>query len=254
MSAAPDQAELLRLAEELLELRDYHVTEAALREQLAACLKRQAKLRKRRLDALRGGEELVRGTYLHVLTETAGADIPWPVLWLTAASAPIRSLRVGLAKVYRPQARAAQREEEELREALHDLLGQERRPLTPDEEAFVDRFGAHVYATSETPPLPTAALPGDPEKLIALEMRAVFRMALFPLDDFRPPDISDQEEREPIQAEGNYAKLIGGIGHSRPVVARKYRREETPAEKCQRWVREWKQSRGGSEDADHDED
>ena len=250
-------ADLVRYAEDLLELRDRDVTEAALRQELTDCVQRQARYRQGLRNAYGAGEDLARGMLAHLLQIVAdgGADpaVRWAtdrgqcVVYLQDATRTDLAGRLGTATVQvallvflAVRLTAEAEAEEDLRTALLDLLGRERRALTAAERAFLDRYESHAHAEAPTLPPPSCALPGSPAKVRDIELRARFQMRLFRVEDFRLIDMADAEARAPVHAAGNFA-LVG----STPLAEaeRKLSHRETLAERCRRWVAEDRQMR-----------
>lgn len=136
-SLTPDQ--LRKRAEELLFIRDIDATEQALRWQLAACL------------------DLQKTLHRSIRMSSADENREWH------GRIPVSEYQSELAK--------AAEDEEDIRQALLAILGEERRTLTAAENAFLDRYGSHVYAwVPEPAKIPTLMEPG-PEKVEVMERR-----------------------------------------------------------------------------------
>lgn len=171
-SLTPDQ--LRRRAEELLFVRDRDSYEQALRWQLDACMALQKTLRR------------------SIRMSSADENREWH------GRRPVSSYQEELAY--------AEADEEDIRQALLALLGEPRRTLTAAENAFLDRYGSHVYAWKPGPAkMPTLVEPGV-DKVEVMERRLEHDRHLWhPQDAELAPN--ERSEYDPLVPSKNFRTI-----------------------------------------------
>ena len=174
MTKQPSQehVETSAFVEELLQILDRDASEDELRHELAACLHWQERLRR---WLSRGPEPGAR----------------WLGYTLTQAEDLLLAMET---------------EEEDIRQALLDLLGCPNRELDADELAMVERYERKTYRGVKPPANPDLAEPGSPEKVQLLSGRLNAKLGLWHREDAElEPTI--RTAYMPVHSAGNFATI-----------------------------------------------